>query len=136
MPTIVVTKNPKRYVINETNHSDTICNTVTQIRYRVYALLCHSEYLKTGPPLAFGQINSDSLNRVPFIKSLNRQMLMNHDRGVEPVTMCLVCLRRSNMAKVSFVTLFWLIERIRSIVFTQAIFLNMLITLVSHFKEP
>ena len=84
----------------------------------VYALLCCSEQLKTCSPLGFGQIDSDSLNRVPFIKSLNRQMLMNHDQGVEPVTMCLVCLRPSNMASVasdSIITLFWLIERIRSI---------------------
>ena len=29
--------------------------------------------------ISFGQIN-----RVPFIKSLNRQMLMNHNQGVEP----------------------------------------------------
>ena len=53
---------------------------------RVYALLCHSEQLKTCPPLGFGQINSDSLNRVPFIKLVSRQMLINHEQGVEPVT--------------------------------------------------
>ena len=29
--------------------------------------------LRTYPPLGFGQINSNSLNRVSFIKSLNRQ---------------------------------------------------------------
>ena len=62
-----------------------------------------SEQLETCPPLGFGHINSDSLNRVPFIKSLNRQMLLNYDQGVEPVTTCLVCLRPSNMASNSIV---------------------------------
>ena len=67
------------------------------------------------PPLGFGQINSDSLNWVPFIKSLNRQMLMNHDQGIEPVTMSLVCLRPSNIVSDSIVALFWLIEHLATV---------------------
>ena len=47
---------------------------------------------------------------------------MNHDQGVEPVTMCLVCLSPSDMANDSVVTLFWLIERIRSILLFGTIY--------------
>ncbi len=36
-------------------------------------------YLRTYPPLAFGQINSDIINRVPFVWWYNIQMLMNCD---------------------------------------------------------
>ena len=86
---------------------------------RMYALFSHSEQLKTCPSLDFGQINSDSLNRVSFKKSRNGQMFMNHDQGVKPVTMCLICLRPSNMVSDSIITLLWLIERIRSILFLK-----------------
>ena len=52
-------------------------------------------------------------------------MLINRDKGVEPVTMCLICLRPApNMAVDSIVTPFWLIEMntLRSTSFVNNVF--------------
>ena len=60
---------------------------------RVYSLLRHSDLARTCPPLLFGQIHSDSINRVPFVWWYNKQMLMICDHGVELLTICLIYLR-------------------------------------------
>ena len=50
--------------------------------YRLFALLVNSEQASIR-----GQINSDSPNKVWF----NRQVPMNCNHGIKPVTRCLVC---------------------------------------------